>query len=139
MKLTKLNSTKCINIAVKNNINWEIQLASKLQFKTKLFLKLFWENDAVIEEFYIPGSKLRLDLFNTTKKIAIEVSPASTHEKYSPFFDKGNRFNFLKKIKADESKRNWCKVNNIKLAELNDSDIKNLSKELFEEKFEIYL
>lgn len=138
MKLTKLNSTKIIDVTVRPNIDWE-RIISKPQKKIKDFLKLYWQHDPVIEEFYIPGSKLRIDLFNVRLKIAVEVSPSAVHCEYNKFFHRNNRFNFLDKVKKDEQKRNWCNINNIRLVELYDDDIKNISWELFRDKYNIEL
>lgn len=139
MKLTKLNSDKFINITVCSNIQWEEVVSSKIQKSVKDFLKKYWFHDPIIEEFYIPGSKLRIDLFNIRLKIAIEVSPSAVHCEYNKFFHRGNRFNFLDKVKKDEQKRNWCNINNIRLVELYDDDIKNISWELFRDKYNIEL
>jgi len=138
MKLTKLNSKKLISVPVYDNINWDKQIASKPQFLVKSFLRKYWEYDPVTEEFFIPGSKLRIDLFNIRLKIAVEISPIKVHCQYNPWMHK-SRFGFLDKVKKDEQKRNWCNVNNIRLVELYDDDIKNLSWELFHVKYNIDL
>ena len=72
-------------------VDWDKPCRSKVQFKTKQFLKAFWQNQVVYEEFPVYGTKMKVDILNATKKIAIEV-----HEKEVKSLDK--EF-FLKKFK----------------------------------------
>ena len=139
MLLSKLLSTKLIQVPVKANIIWDKKVASAPQFIVKTFLQPFWKFDQVVEEFYIPGSKLRLDLFNINKKIVVEISPDAYHTRFNKFLHRDNRHKFLAKVKADESKRVWCTRNDIRLIELYDEDIKALSKEYILEKYDISL
>lgn len=137
MKLTKLSSNRLINVSVKSNIDWE-KVVSKPQKLVKDFLYPYFQYDQIVEEFYIPGSKLRIDLFNIDRKIAIEISPDGYHVHYNPWLHK-DRHKFLAKVNSDQDKRNWCKRNDIRLIELYDKDIKALSKEYIEEKYGISL
>lgn len=137
MKLTKLKSINLINVVVKGDIDWHKKI-SKPQKLVKDFLFPFWKRDQVTEEFVIPGSILRIDLFNFTKKIAIEVSPDEYHVNYNPWLHK-DRSKFLSKIKNDQDKRDWCTKNNIKLIELYNEDIQNLSQEYIYNKYQIEL
>lgn len=121
----------------KYRIDWD-QKVSGPQKKVVDFLRPYWQYDSVFQEALIPASKLRLDLANVSKGIIIEISPAAVHENFNKFFHK-NRSGLLKKIKADEQKAIWCEKNDFLLIELKDNDIKNLSKELFLEKFDITL
>lgn len=136
MKLFKFNSDSEIYVnESKYKINWDRKV-SKPQKAVKDFLRQFWEKDLVLEEFCIPGSKKRIDLMNCTKSIVIEVSPESIHSKYNDFIHK-TRSAFLLKIKADNDKLIWAEKNNFTFISLNNSDIKNISEELFKNKFGI--
>jgi hypothetical protein len=115
-------------------IKWEKKSRSKFQFDVKSFLKKFWQGDVVFEEMRIAGTRLSLDFYNANKKIAIEVQ-GQQHFKYTPFFH-NTRNAYLKQIKRDVSKIDFCNLNNIKLIEIYPSD--TLNKELFE-KFDVYL
>lgn len=137
MLLTKLNSFKQIKVPVYDNIDWD-KVISKPQKKVKDFLHRYWEYDPVCEEFYIPGSKFRIDLFNIRLKIAVEISPDGYHVQFNSHLHK-DRFGFLKKVKSDEQKREWCNRNGIRLIELYDDDIKKLSHEYINEKYGVYL
>lgn len=138
MKFKKLNSSVEVNVNIANyKIDWE-QKVSAPQKKVTDFLRQFWEYDYVLQEFRVPGSLLRFDIVNITKKIIVEVSPASTHDKYSKFIHK-SRGGFLKRVKSDADKKKWAEQNEFSFIELGTEDIKNLSKEMIEEKFEVII
>ena len=120
-----------------SRIKWNIKRASDAQYRTKLFLKEFWEQDAVFEEFVIPGSRLRVDFINFTKKIAVEVS-GRQHEEFNKFFHK-NRLGFIKSVKRDFQKIKWLEINDIKLIEIYDHETYTLNKKEIEEKFSVTL
>lgn len=121
----------------KYKIDWSSQRASVPQYRTKQFLKEFWNGDSVCEEFVIPASRLRVDLINFSKMIAVEVS-GQQHESFSKFFHK-SRIGFIKSIKRDFQKIKWLELNNIKLIEIYDYETLNLNKKEIEEKFSITL
>jgi hypothetical protein len=124
-------------VVVKGDIDWERKV-SKPQKLVKDFLFPYWKSDQVTEEFVIPGSIFRADLFNITKRIIVEVSPDEYHVDFNPWLHKDTS-KFLAKIKSDEDKRNWCERNKIKLIELYNEDIKNLSQQYISEKYQINL
>jgi hypothetical protein len=121
----------------KYKINWNVKRASAPQFRTKLFLKEFWQQDNVCEEFIIPGSRLRVDFINFTKNLAIEVS-GQQHEEFNKFFHK-TRIGFIKSVKRDFEKIKWAESNNISLIEIYDHETLKLEKEEIEKKFGITL
>lgn len=116
-------------------IDWDGESKSKIQFNTKKFLKDYWQNHVVFEEFPVAGTRLSLDFYNATKKIAIEVQGAQ-HRKYVPFFHGGHKSNYLDQLRRDKQKMEFCSINEIKLMEVYDGDVINIS--LFE-KFGINL
>jgi len=124
-------------VHLSNRIKWNVKRASDAQYRAKLFLKEFWEQDSVFEEFVIPGSRLRVDFINFTKKIAVEVS-GRQHEEFNKFFHK-NRIGFIKSVKRDFQKIKWLEINDIKLIEIYDHETFNLNKKEIEEKFSITL
>ena len=115
-------------------INWDKPSRSKRQYKVKQFLKKYWAEDIVFEEFRVVGSRLTLDFYNANKKIAVEVQ-GEQHTKYVKFFHK-NRFKYCDQLKRDEDKLLFCKSNNIKLAEIYPQD--EITASLFVDQ-EIYL
>lgn len=116
-------------------IDWDAESKSKIQYNTKQFLKEYWTNHVVFEEFPVAGTRLSLDFYNATKNIAIEVQGAQ-HRKYVPHFHGGHKSNYLDQLRRDKQKLEFCKINGIKLVEIYDNDI--LKKSLFE-KFGINL
>jgi hypothetical protein len=127
---------KNVNIS-RYQVDWNNKRASEAQFRTKKFLQEFWLGDFVCEEFIIPGSRLRIDLLNFTKKIAVEVS-GQQHENFNKFFHK-NRIGFIKSIKRDFQKIKWIESNGITLVEIYDYETLELNKDAIEKKFSIIL
>ena len=66
-------------------IDWEAASRSKVQFNTKQFLKQYWKNHIVYEEFPVFGSRLKVDIVNATLRIAVEVH-GKQHSAYNKFF-----------------------------------------------------
>ena len=93
---------------------------SKYQRSIKKFLKEFWINQVIFEEFPIAGTRMTFDFYNANKKIAIEAQGAQ-HTKFVPFFHR-SRHDFASQIKRDEKKLQFCKLNSIKLIEIYPED-----------------
>lgn len=117
-------------------INWDRSVSGP-QFATKNFLKPYWSHHIVLEEFRIPSSRLRVDLLCIDLKIAIEVSPTSTHSTYNPFFH-GSMAGYRSSIKRDLIKQQWCEKNAFKFVEITDQDMP-LTTQWFLEKYDIIL
>ena len=83
--------------AKKYLIDWSKPSRSKFQTQVKKFLKKYWKNDIVFEEFRVVGTRLTLDFYNANKKIAVEVQGAQ-HTKFVKFFHK-NRFKYADQLK----------------------------------------
>lgn len=118
-------------------IDWDGKSRSKIQFKTKQFLKEFWSRHICYEEFPVYGTKMSVDILNATKKIAVEVQ-GQQHENYNRFFHK-NRLNYFYSIQRDHNKRVWLEKNDYVLAEVNHDEISKLSEGFFADKFGISL
>ena len=119
-------------------IKWDAKSCSKIQFRTKQFLKPYWQNQIVYEEFPVYGTRMRVDILNATKKIAIEVN-GSQHSKFNKFFHKGSRLKYLESIKRDVAKANWLESNNFKLIEIEEDEIDSLSLGFFKKNYNIVL
>tara|TARA_Y100000401_G_C8308497_1_gene218342 strand:- start:897 stop:1313 length:417 start_codon:yes stop_codon:yes gene_type:complete len=119
-------------------IDWDKKSKSNIQFETKQFLKVFWENHIVYEEFPVYGTKLKVDFINATKKIAIEVNGVQ-HSQFNKFFHNNSRAKYLESIKRDVKKREWLELNNFKIVEIEQNEVKDLSKEWFKKEFDIIL
>jgi hypothetical protein len=119
-------------------IKWHEKSRSNPQFKVKQYLEPFWCSDIVFEEFPVAGTRLKVDILNLTKKIAIEVH-GQQHEKFNPFFHDKKRSKFLKSIKNDFLKEEFLKKNNINLLIIYDNEVSMLSREFFLEKLGVML
>lgn len=119
MKFYTLNDKFYFNGFKKYQINWESFVGSSLQYKVKQFIRKYWENDIVCEEFPCrPFLKnhYRIDLFNFTRKIAIEVA-GSQHIRYTSHFHKSID-DFYDAVERDHKKKLWCSKNDIQLIEI---------------------
>ena len=123
MKFKTLSgSEKRVPMSQKYLIDWDSSSKSKFQKNVKSFLKEYWSNHVVFEEFPVVGTRLSLDFFNANKHIAIEVQ-GDQHTKYVPFFHGKYKNNYLQQLKRDHQKQQFCELNNIKLVEIYSSDI----------------
>ncbi len=105
----------------KYNIDWDAKSASKFQFNVKQFFKEFWSNHFCFEEFPCVGTKLRIDIFNLTKRIAVEAH-GDQHVRLNKFFHKDSQ-DFFDAITRDRVKEIWCETNQIKLIEIYPKDL----------------
>jgi hypothetical protein len=119
-------------------IKWDSKSRSKIQEKTKLFLKDYWENHVVYEEFPVYGSRMKVDLLNATKKIAVEVH-GPQHTEFNKFFHNNSRLNFLKSIKRDVKKEEWLTLNKYTFVEIYYDEINDLSEKFFKDTYNIIL
>ena len=117
-------------------IKWNKKSRSKIQFKVKQFLKPYWENQIVYEEFPVYGSRMTVDIVNATKRVAIEVQ-GRQHSEFNKFFHKNSASNYLNSIKRDVQKRGWLELNNFKILEIEQEDIGKLSAEYIEKTFNV--
>ena len=97
-------------------IDWHKLTRSKFQDATKKFLYPFWKDDQVFEELRIVGTLMRFDIYNHSKKIVIETV-GRQHAQYVKHFH-GNRTGFLKQVKRDLLKHDFCELNGITLVEI---------------------
>ena len=111
----------------KYKIKWNGKSRSKFQKNVKKYLYGYWKYDAVYEEFKVAGTQLTLDFYNHTQKIAIEVQGAQ-HLQFVKHFHK-TRANFLRQIRRDDKKMDFCEINDIKLLQIYPDD--ELSEEYF--------
>jgi len=119
-------------------INWNKKSRSKIQFKTKAFLEPFWYGHVVFEEFPVYGTRQKVDILNATIRVAIEVQ-GKQHSSFNKFFHSNSRSKYLDSIKRDVLKREWLEANKYKLIEVEEEEIKLLSKKFFQKKFGLKL
>ena len=136
MKLYDIRG-RLVNKSVnKYKINWNASCRSKLQYNVKQFFKTFWYGQICYEEFPVYGTRMKVDLVNMTKRIAVETQGAQ-HDSFNKFFHNNSRANYLRSITRDHDKRIWLENNNFKVLEIFEEDLKSLSKKYISDKFEI--
>jgi shikimate kinase len=113
-------------------VDWDKKVASNFQFNVKQFFREYWEKHFCFEEFPCFGTKLRIDLFNLTKRIAVEVH-GDQHVRLNKFFHKNSQ-DFFQAAERDRIKEIWCEQNQIQLVEIYTKDLP-LTKEKIIEKY----
>jgi len=117
---TLTGSERRVSHVRKYIIDWNGKSLSKIQFKTKQFLKDYWESHVVFEEFPVAGTRLKFDFYNANKKIAVEVHGAQ-HTKFVKFFHR-RKSKFVEQLRRDQQKMDFCNLNEIRLVEIFDGD-----------------
>jgi hypothetical protein len=125
---------RCKNL-LRYRIDWNNKSRSQFQYRVKQFLKTYWSHHVVFEEFPVVGTRMTLDFFNLTRKIAIEVQ-GMQHVRYNPFFHNKKRTNFTYQIHRDLIKERFCEENDIKFVTIFENE--EINKEIFL-KQDIYL
>lgn len=141
MLIKPFNSDREVSVNIfKYRIDWRRKVSGP-QFSFKKFVYPYWKYDVVLEEFTIPksGGK-RVDFFNVSKGLVVEISPAAIHFEYNKFMH-GSRAGFEKKIKSDVDKLKWAESNGWRVLEVVDEDLEpgNLNRKHFEDKYGISL
>lgn len=122
----------------KFRIQWDEKSRSNIQFQVKQFLKPFWLGHVVYEEFPVYGSRLKVDIINFTRRIAIEVH-GNQHFKFNKFFHNDRRSNWLNSLKRDDDKLVWLEKNGIFVVEILEDEVPKISEEFMLEKFQLSL
>ena len=136
MKLYDIRGRLINKSVTKYRIKWDGECRSNFQYEVKEFFKKFWYGQICYEEFPVYGTRMKVDLINMTKRIAVEVQGAQ-HEQFNKFFHNNSRANYLKSITRDHDKIVWLENNNFKILEIFESDLASLSKKYIFDKFEV--
>lgn len=122
----------------KHRIRWDEKSRSNIQFQVKQFLKPFWLGHVVYEEFPVYGSRLKVDIINFTRRIAIEVH-GDQHFKFNKFFHNNRRAVWLDSVNRDGQKLEWLARNEITVIEILQDEVPKISEEFLFEKFQLSL
>ncbi len=128
MRLLNIRGKLQSRLVSKYLIEWDKKSRSKIQFKVKQFLKPYWENHVVYEEFPVYGTRLKVDILNATKKVAIEVN-GRQHSNFNSFFHNNSRAKYLASIKRDVEKAKWLEMNGFTLIEIEEDEVPKLGEE----------
>ena len=137
MRLYTLNGkTPIYKNVSKFLVDWDGSCRSKFQKSIKDFFYEYWSSHIVYEEFPVYGTRMKVDLVNMTKRIAVE-SHGAQHESFNKFFHNNSRANYLRSITRDHDKVVWLENNDFKVLEIFEEDLPSLSKRYILEKFEV--
>ena len=136
MKLYDISGKLKYKSVQKYRIKWDAECRSNLQYEVKQFFKAHWMGQICYEEFPVYGTRMKVDMINMTKRIAVEVQGAQ-HDSFNKFFHNNSRANYLSSIKRDYDKRVWLESNDFKVLEVFEEDLPSLSKKYIMQKFEI--
>ena len=136
MKLYDISGKLRYKSVQKYRIKWDAECRSNLQYEVKQFFKTYWMGQICYEEFPVYGTRMKVDMINMTKRIAVEVQGAQ-HDSFNKFFHNNSRANYLSSIKRDYDKRVWLENNDFKVLEIFEEDLPSLSKKYISEKFDI--
>jgi len=132
---TLIGKLKDVNI-MRLKIDWSEDFGSKFEKEVAEYLYQYWKNDFVVTQFPIPSTRLSIDFFNVTRRIAIEVQ-GDQHQRFVKFLS-GSQSGYLAQIKRDFDKAKFCANNEIKLVEVLPIDMP-LNKKFFKDKYGIDL
>ena len=116
-------------------VKWDEPCRSKVQFNIKKFFETYWKTHIVVEEFPVFGSRMKCDLINFTKKIAVETHGLQ-HDKFVKYFH-GTKTGFKKSVKRDLQKYSWLEMNGFKVIEIFENETHLLDSDWIKEKFDI--
>jgi len=96
---------------------------SKLHQKAKKLLELCFPYDRILEEVTLPGTKtiknksLRADFYIPNRTLVVEVH-GRQHFEFNAFHFK-DKLSFFRAQARDRNKLEWCRLNDIRVVELN--------------------
>ena len=108
------------------SIKWDKPSRSKLQTKVKELLRQIWSGCRVFEEMPVPGTRMTLDFYNANHRVALEVD-GHQHYKMSHFHG-GDIEKFRDQLRRDNSKQEFCDLNDIRLVRFLECDKLTLDK-----------
>ena len=127
---TSYGAKKKLPSSHKYKIDWELGSRSKLQKSVKDLLQPHWFCDMVFEELPVVGTRMTIDFYNASRKIALEVD-GEQHYKYNKHFHGTSKQNYLKQLCRDNDKEIYCEKNNITMIRVLQCD--SISTELLKE------
>jgi hypothetical protein len=136
MRLKNLKGKLVSKNVAPYRIDWDGKSRSKIQFSVKQFLKKYWKNHIVYEEFPVYGSLMKVDILNATKMIAVEVN-GDQHGEFNEFFHNNSRNKYQASIIRDFKKLEWLESNNFQVIEINEDEVEDVSLDFIKKKFGI--
>lgn len=119
-------------------LEWDGDSLSKFQFKVKQFLRQYWSGCVMYEELPVAGTRMTIDLFNATRRIAVECD-GKQHTEYNPHFHRGSASAYSEQVSRDNSKDEYCRRNGITMVRVFEDDLPDLSRRWFRDNYSIEL
>ena len=138
MRLINIYGREQYKNVEKYRVDWDAKCRSKIQFTVKTFLRQYWQNHIVYEEFPVYGTRLKVDLLNASNKIAVEVQ-GKQHEQFNKHFHANSRLKYLQSIKRDVKKSQWLEKNGFIVVEIMQDEVPTLNEDFFLKKYDITL
>lgn len=137
MRVKKLNSFKEVLLRIsKYKIDWNKDGNSSLERRFRKLIFPYWEHYIVLFQLTIPGSKLKIDFLNCSKKIAVEIN-GPQHSHFNKYFHNNSPNVWLASMNRDDKKYRWCEQNKIQMLELEEEDLNRFSPNYIFNKFKI--
>jgi hypothetical protein len=89
---------------------------SSLHLRARTILTNMFPFDMILEEVALPGTKLFLDFYIHSRRLAVEAH-GKQHYEYTPMFH-DSEIEFRKSKTRDNQKKEWLTLNDITLIEL---------------------
>lgn len=86
---------------------------SKIHLDALNFLRTIYPAAQLLEEVYIPGEDLYIDIYIPSLKTAVECQ-GEQHGKYNKFFHGPTSKGFNRSLDRDRRKKEWCELNGIR-------------------------
>lgn len=118
-------------------VDWDGEQGSQFSADILDFLYPYWKHDVVLAEWGVPGTRMRYDYVNLSRRVICECDGLQ-HDQFSEHWHKGSRTNYLAQIKRDLLKEKVAEINGFKLIRIKPSDLP-LTKEFFKRQFDIEL
>src|SRR3954466_384223 len=87
--------------------------SSQLHTHTINLLRSIYPAVQLLEEVYIPGEDLYIDIYIPSLKTAVECQGAQ-HDKHNKFFHGHTVKGFHRSLDRDRRKKDWCDLNGIR-------------------------
>jgi hypothetical protein len=135
MKFKKLDGTEisCSISTGKHPMRPIEECKSNAQFYLGQKLRsIYGTHTPILEEWGIPGTRLAIDFYLPTYKLAFEFN-GSQHDSYNSFFHHSKQ-DFLRQKVRDLRKKEWCELNDIRLIIIReDLSVEELKERIYNE------
>lgn len=121
----------------KYRVDWDGDQGSRFSKAVLDWIKPYWEKDAVLAEWPVPGgNRMRFDFVNINKRLIVETD-GKQHDQYSDHFH-GSQSAYRAQMGRDLKKDEVALLNQFTMIRIKPEDLP-LTKEWLEKTFDITL